>query len=482
MKARNLTIAVALLGTAWTSNVIYKQHVHEVISRGIASQMESGLNFENIKKESEEIAVLIKEIKDKESLLSLSMNKKDVTHEELLKLKDDQLKEIKSLKKEVSERLSQAEVFVERVTIKQEVKEEVEEEAKEETKEEEKAADVKADDKPERPEMPNGERPQGPPPKMADGQQPPQDERPEDKGEVQSAEAPAKAAKAEDRVAKLLADASEEDIKIVEEAKEALKVSRKSFDELGTEKLEIALTELLKQDMDYRVSLQEEALENLQNSVCSQNQKLEKLTDKLEKLLEDKEKVIDKMDENQNQNNLLSMLPFFMSPNSFFGQSSFPFNFGMNTNQSTNQNSLSNSAQNLGVDTNFMMLTSLLANTNGLGQMTGSNGQQGSSINYSPVYNYNQSYMGQPSFMSQGSNGQMNNQQSNFPMQQQGQNQNGQQGLFTNPFTQSQQTTNAGQTTTVPQMYQRGNALQSTNSATTGNSGQFVIQPNSVSL
>ena len=76
-----------------------------------------------------------------------------------------------------------------------------------------------------------------------------------------------------------------------------------------------------------------------------------------------------------------------MSPSAFFAQ--------------TQPVGLQSEQNPLGLDMNFLMMTNMLANTNGFGPRA--------SINYAPVYNQQRTYYGMPNFSHVGRDNMMNN-------------------------------------------------------------------------
>lgn len=214
-----------------------------------------------------------------------------------------------------------------------------------------------------------------------------------------------------------------------------------------------------KKEESHRIELQKDGLRELKNSLCEHSKRLDQLSERLEELLKDKKRVVEHIDDSDDEEEdkenrgkrenqlLLSLLPSLMNSSNFFPQNSrgpsFSNMMGMNNSFSSPQSSSPFNGLGMGMDSNFMMLTQLLSQTNGLGQPLYSNRQQGGGITYAPTYNYNPNFSG---FMGQSSA---------TPYA----------GTSINPFSQGQQ-----MMPSIPH-YPRGNALQTTNNSSSSSLG-----------
>jgi uncharacterized coiled-coil protein SlyX len=124
--------------------------------------------------------------------------------------------------------------------------------------------------------------------------------------------------------------------------------------------------------LEAQAAEQEEVMNNLQSSLCKQNEEISSLGKKLDQLLADKREILDEVNPPsvfQGMN-----FPYAMTPLTFFQQQP--------------QMPIVNQQNPMGIDYNFLMLTQMLSSTMSLGPKP--------AINYAPTYNQNQSYFGMP--------------------------------------------------------------------------------------
>lgn len=158
-------------------------------------------------------------------------------------------------------------------------------------------------------------------------------------------------------------------------------------EELEISKLMNKLNEKIQREAEKKTAAQEEALKELSANICEQNRELSSLTSSIKELIKDKEDVVDEVEEREGLSveDALAMfssfsMPYQMNPSDFFAQTQ---PIGLQSQQNP-----------LGLDMNFLMMTNMLANTNGFGPRA--------SINYAPVYNQQRSYYGMPQFSHHG--------------------------------------------------------------------------------
>ena len=164
-------------------------------------------------------------------------------------------------------------------------------------------------------------------------------------------------------------------------------------EELEVSKLMNKLNETIQREAEKKTAAQEQALKELSANICEQNRELSSLTASIKDLIKDKEDVVDEVEEREGPSieETLAMfsafsMPYQMSPSAFFAQSQ---PVGLQSQENP-----------LGLDMNFLMMTNMLANTNGFGPRA--------SINYAPVYNQQRTYYGMPQFSHIGNDNMMN--------------------------------------------------------------------------
>jgi hypothetical protein len=158
----------------------------------------------------------------------------------------------------------------------------------------------------------------------------------------------------------------------------------KKTSELSMSKEKDELKAKISKALEKQAIAQEEVMENLQSSLCKQNEEISSLGKKLDKLLADKEEILDEV----NPPSIFHGMnyPYAMTPIDFFQQApQMPFVSQENP---------------MGIDYNFLMLTQMLSSTMSMGPKP--------SINYAPVYNQNQSYLGMPQSYTLGDQAQFN--------------------------------------------------------------------------
>lgn len=96
MKVHHVAVMAMLLGTGWSTNVVYEYKTGQSLWRGVASE-EVVITIDNVASEVEKLEENSKKFSDKAKEILEASDKEDVSLAELVELKNNDLKEVKEL-------------------------------------------------------------------------------------------------------------------------------------------------------------------------------------------------------------------------------------------------------------------------------------------------------------------------------------------------------------------------------------------------
>lgn len=312
MKTRHLAIAAFLLGTGWSTNVVYEYQTGQPLWRGVASEEVVEVNIDNISSHIAKMEKWANEIVSLRDTIRENIDAEDLKLENLLSNRD---KDLKDLKSSLSEHRVAKAALNKFLGINQ-------------------------------------------------------------KGEV------------------------------ITEVGKRLGVVNDQLRQLELVKLSVDLSGAIEKAIEKKTLAQEQALREINTSICEQNRELSSLSSRVEKLIQDKEEVVAKVSRGDHQEEVINDDGQMSTADTIALIRAFSQPYQMNANDFFNAQQpigLASQQNPMGLDMNFLMMTKMLTGSSIFSPRA--------SIKYAPVYNQQRTYMGMPSMTNFGRDGFVGNSQ-----------------------------------------------------------------------
>ncbi len=94
MKVHHLAVAAMLLGTGWSTNVVYEYQTGQSLWRGVASEEVVQITIDNLEEQFEKLVELKEATKEKQADIDTKIAKEDVNLEQIIELRDVDSKDL----------------------------------------------------------------------------------------------------------------------------------------------------------------------------------------------------------------------------------------------------------------------------------------------------------------------------------------------------------------------------------------------------